>query len=248
MMMNRKTTNTYWNALYADQAVPALPSRFSVGSRNLHRLFKQHIKTGMRVLEIGCAPGKQLAYIGKHIGASIAGLDYSEHGIELSRNLFAKLDIACDLRCEDIFSTSFETNHFDVVYSNGVIEHFDDPAPVIEKHFELTIPGGVCLMIIPNYSGIYGRLQKYFDPKNLGIHNTDIMNLQHLRELVSEGLEGEAITYHHGRMSPWLLNFGNKWPIWVAQVANYTLNVIGLFQPFDIKEISPTIVLEIKKR
>jgi hypothetical protein len=32
-------------------------------------------------------------------------------------------------------------------------------------------PGGKALIIIPNYGVIYGRLQQYFDPENLALHN-----------------------------------------------------------------------------
>jgi len=246
-VINNKTTNEYWNTLYAGQAEPSLPSKLSVGSRNLHRLFRQYIRPGMQVLEIGCAPGKQLAYMGKYLGASISGLDYSENGIELSRRLLHKLNIEGDLRCEDIFLTTFRPESFDVVYSLGVIEHFDDPKNIVRRHIELLKPMGISLMLVPNYGDIYGRLQKYFDPENLSIHNTAIMNLVAMEKLASVDLSVDAVAFPYGRMSPWLLNMNRKWPAIFALMASYLINFMGFLQPVDIKLICPMIVLRVTR-
>lgn len=247
-MHNFKTSNRYWDALYAGQPVPALPSYFSVGSRNLKRLFRQHIQNGMAVLEVGCAPGKQLAMIHQVFGASISGLDYSETGVQLSRRLFEKLQITCDLRCEDIFSTSFQPGSFDLVYSLGVIEHFDNPTDIVARHVELLKPGGTSLMVVPNYGGFYGRLQRYFDSENLDIHNIRIMSPGKLKQLVPEKMCDDVAAFSFGRVSPWLLNMHPKWPRIIALLLNLFINGLGLLQPFDIKSLSPNLVLQVKKK
>ncbi len=246
-VINNKTTNEYWNSLYAGQTELSLPSIFSVGSRNLHRLFRQYIRPGMQVLEIGCAPGKHLAYMGKYFGASISGLDYSENGIEFSRRLLLTLNIEGDLRCEDIFLTTFSPESFDVVYSLGVIEHFDDPKNIVRKHMELLKPMGIALILVPNYGGIYGRLQKYFDPENLTIHNTAIMRPTIIEKLAPVDLSVDAVAFPYGRMSPWLLNMERKWPAIFALMASYLINFMGLLQPVDIKLICPMIVLRVTR-
>ncbi|UCF82793.1 MAG: class I SAM-dependent methyltransferase [Desulfobacteraceae bacterium] len=247
MINSKKTTNAYWNSLYASQAEPSLPSKLSVGSRNLQRLFRQYVRPNMRVLEIGCAPGKQLAYVGKHLGASVAGLDYSINGIELSRSLFDQLAIKGDLRCEDIFLTTFQPESFDVVYSLGLIEHFDDPTDIVRRHVELLKPNGMALILVPNYGGIYGRLQRYFDPANLSIHNTAIMRPAYMQKLAPVSLSADVVAFSYGRMSPWLLNLDIKWPVILARMVSYTLNIIGLLQPIDIRLVCPLIVLRIKR-
>jgi 2-polyprenyl-3-methyl-5-hydroxy-6-metoxy-1,4-benzoquinol methylase len=247
MANNCKTTHGYWDALYAVQPVPKLSSNFSVGSRNLRRLFKQHIKGGMHVLEIGCAPGKQLAYIGKNLGATISGVDYSQSGIALSHKLFDTLGLKADLRCEDIFQTTFPSDSFDLVYSLGVIEHFEDPMPIVRKHMHLLKPNGVCLVIVPNFGGLYGRLQNFFDPENLKIHNTNIMVPAIMKSLAPSDLCGEVSVFYHGRMSPWLLNIGNKWPTLLSQCVNHIVNFLGLVQPFDVEAICPMLVLKITR-
>ena len=247
-MHNFKTSNRYWDTLWAGQQASSLPSRFSVGSRNLKRLFRRHIHKGMTVLEIGCAPGKQLAFIHQAFGATISGLDYSKNGVRLSRRLFERLNIACDLRCEDIFSTSFRPGSFDVVYSLGVIEHFDNPADIVARHIALLKPGATALMVVPNYSGIYGRLQRYFDPENLNIHNIRIMSPASIKQLVPEEMCDHVAAYYFGRISPWLLNMHRKWPRIIVLSLNLFVNGLGLLQPFDIKSLAPNLVLQVKKK
>lgn len=52
-------TPEHWDGAWS--APPRLPSRLWIGVRNLQRLLRAHVKPGMSVLEVGCAPGKTLA-------------------------------------------------------------------------------------------------------------------------------------------------------------------------------------------
>ncbi len=58
-----------------------LPSPLVAASGDRMRLLKAEVKPGMQYLEIGCAPGKFLAYAAKELGAVASGLDYSATGV-----------------------------------------------------------------------------------------------------------------------------------------------------------------------
>src|SRR5262249_36957710 len=151
-------------ALHSEQPRMRLPSPWLVSTRNQMRLLRRHIQPGMRVLEIGFAPGKILAWVASCLRARVSGLDYSAPGVETARKLFSILNLQADLRCEDASSTTFTPESLDLVYSAGVVEHFDDPRPIVRTHVELLRQGGTALISIPNYRGIYGKLQGYFHP------------------------------------------------------------------------------------
>ena len=142
---------------------------------NLTRLLKKFVLPGNRYLEIGCAPGKLLAWVRSELHATVAGLDYSEAGIAQCRTLFTALQLEAELYCADLFNHEIPAESFDIVASFGVVEHFNDPRPAVRKHIELVRPGGVALIAIPNYGGLYGILQKWCDKENLALHNLDIM-------------------------------------------------------------------------
>lgn len=244
---NEKVGTDYWRSTHL-QPRWRLPSRLNVGVDNALRLLDSYVKPGMRVLEIGCAPGKHVAYLAKVQRAKVCGLDYSEPGIGYCRELFRRLRLDAEFHCEDLFQSTFPEQSFDVVYSLGVIEHFQNPTPAIERHLAMAKPGGVVLITVPNYGGLYGRIQRYFAPENLGIHNLDIMNRDELLRTVPAEMVGDAKASRGGRLSPWIINFEKKWPAPVARFVSLVLNAAGLVQPLDIGPLCPSLVLTIRKR
>jgi 2-polyprenyl-3-methyl-5-hydroxy-6-metoxy-1,4-benzoquinol methylase len=242
---NEKTTPEYWESTYIAQPKLRLPSSLLVGTRNIQQLLKAYINPQMSVLEIGCAPGKQLAWVAKVLKAKVSGVDYSKRGIQFSKNLFEALDIDGDLRCENIELTTFLPGSFDVVYSIGFIEHFEDPAPIVRQHVTLLKPGGTALILIPDYRGIYGKLQSYFGSEKLLIHNLNIMTCNTLAQLAPVDLTREVTTFRAGRVSPSLITFEDKWPKMLAKFALYSINFLGILQPFDVAPLCPYLVLKL---
>ncbi len=202
----------------------------------------------MRVLEIGCAPGKILAWVAKVLKAEVSGLDYSTQGIDNARLLFDRLRISGDLRCEDVFETSFKEGSFDVAFSVGVIEHFNNPRQLVEIHVKMLKPGGKALIMIPNYAGVYGRLQDRFAPENLSLHNLAIMNPSSLTALAPSHLVECAKSYPFGRLHSALINLDRMLPKWFAAGLGLCFNMIGLLQPFDIRTFCPLLVLEMTRK
>lgn len=241
-----KTNQDYWNKILSKKPRMRVPSGIFVGTVNLFRLLKRCISPGMSVLEIGCAPGKILAWAATVLKAQVSGLDYSESGINTSKELFSKLGISGDLRCENVLETSFAEGSFDFVFSCGVIEHFNNPEKIVDIHVKLLKPGGKALITIPNYGGIYGRLQQYFDPENLALHNLEIMTPTALKSLVAPSFDGSVRSYPFGRFSL-ILILDKKLPEWLARIMTLFLNVIGHLQPCDISILCPFLVLEISK-
>jgi 2-polyprenyl-3-methyl-5-hydroxy-6-metoxy-1,4-benzoquinol methylase len=246
-MASEKVSRVYWEGTHK-QPRWRLPSKLDVGVGNILRLLSSHVQRGMRVLEIGCAPGKHLAYLAKVRGARVCGLDYSEPGIANSQELFQRLGLEAEFHCEDLHQSTFPERSFDVVYSLGVVEHFQNPKPAIESHLAMAKPGGVVLITVPNYGGLYGRIQRYFDPENLGIHNLDITSPAELRRLAPAEMLEDVEVFRSGRLSPWIINFEKQWPAPIARVVSRTLNVLGLLQPFEIGPLCPLILLKMTTR
>jgi len=242
------TTRDHWDSAWERPPRWRLPSKLFVSTRNLQRVIEPHVRPGMRYLELGCAPGKMLAWVASDLGARVSGLDYSQRGIEWARRLFDTLGLEADLRCEDVWSTTFDRGGFDVVFSAGLIEHFDDPSPLVRQHVTLVKPGGRALITVPNYGGIYGRLQGWFDPDNLALHNLSIMSTEAMRRLAPSDLARDIRAYPAGRISPWAISIGHRWPAPVAAGLAYAANGLGLVQPVDVAALCPLLVLEIVRR
>jgi len=244
---DRLTSQDYWDGVHSTQPRLRLPSALVVSTRNLHRDLRKHIVAGTHVLEIGFAPGKHLAYVAKTLGARVAGIDYSENGITFAKRLFSALEIDADLRCEDLFATTFAARTFDFVYSVGVVEHFDDPRDIVRRHVDLLRPGGTALILIPDYSGIYGLLQRYFDPESLDIHNLRIMTPEAMAALAPRDLVKDVHAFRTGRINSWQISIENKWPRTLAKAVHLLFNAVALMQPFDISKLCPTIALKMSR-
>jgi len=246
--VNELTTVRHWDDVWSGDVRLRLPSSMVVVTRNLQRLFRKYVQPGDRFLEIGCAPGKMLAWVAAELQAQVSGLDYSEKGLATARRLFDALKLTADFRCEDLRQTTFPAASFDVVTSVGVIEHFDDPRGVVLDHLKLVRPGGTALMMVPNYRGLYGTLQRYFDRESLDYHNLNIMTCEALAALVPPEEAREVRAYRAGRLSPWQTSFTKRWPSAVALGVAHLANAAALLQPVDVPALCPTLVLEVKRR
>ncbi|MCA9422240.1 MAG: class I SAM-dependent methyltransferase [Nitrospira sp.] len=237
------TTQTYWERVHAGQPRMRLPSLLRANTKNLQRLLRTLVVPGMNVLEIGFAPGKQLAYVAKILGAQVTGLDFSVQGVSFARTMFEHLGIPADLRCEDVFNTTLSAKTFDLVYSVGLIEHFDDPRTLVRRHVEFLKPGGTALILIPNYRNLYGHLQCYFDPENLTIHNLNIMTCEALKALAPVEMLSELETKRVGRIDPSQVSPHKKWPAPISKFFHHVFNAVGVVQPFDVQALCPWIAM-----
>lgn len=244
----RKTTLEHWEKAWSGKIRMRLPSPLNVAVRNMQSLLLRHVRPGDDYLEIGAAPGKLLAWAKARLGVEASGLDFSETGCSVARGLFNALELDIDLRCEDLLQSSFPLGRFDAVASFGLVEHFEDPKEMIRAHVQLVKPGGLALVAIPHYGGLYGRLQRYFDEDNLNLHNLRMMSCSALLREAPHDLILSAKAYPFGRMSPWMVNFPGRWPRSIARSATLVLNGIGLLQPFSIPLLCPLLVLEMRRK
>jgi SAM-dependent methyltransferase len=237
----RKTNREFW--AYPSEVRLRLPSPLWVHVSNITRLLRRRVRAGDRYLEIGCAPGKLLAWVAAKLGAEASGLDYAPNGIHQCQRLFDASGLNIPLYREDLFSNTLPAASFDVVASFGFIEHFDDPAPAVEQHLRLVKPGGLALITIPNYGGVYGSLQGRLNPENLAAHNVGIMKPDALLAL---GKGHDARVYYTGSMDASLLSLERAMPAKLARVLQLALNGVGRLQPVMIRSLAPALVLEIR--
>jgi len=224
----------------------SFPSGLDIGTRNVLRLLGQYLYPGMRYLEIGCAPGKILSWVAREIQSPVCGIDYSPTGVDHAKWLCSGLGVKADIRCEDAMNSSFEERAFDLIFSCGLIEHFEDPEPIVAAHIRLLAPGGTGLIAVPNYSGIYLKLQSLCDAENLALHNLDIMNELGMKTLAPMASDLTSKAFYFGRFSPWLVSFPAKLGF-AGKAINWGLNFARHLQPFNIKGLCPLVVLEVKR-
>lgn len=224
-------------------AKPRLPSKLNAAVGDLLALLDPLVLPGSRVLEVGCAPGKFLLWCAMAKEAQACGVEYAPDSWQATVDMFRATGMSPDIRREDFMQTTFDSGSFDVVYSFGVIEHFDDPRPMVQKHFDMLRPGGTAIITVPHFGAgsLYGWLCKRMNRKAYDIHNVSIMSEVGMLALAPE--RSQARAYVYGRFSPFPL----PWPRAIEKPVCYGLNMLSKMQPFKIKALCPWLVLEIKR-
>ena len=174
-------------------------------------------------------------------------MDYSAQGIEWGRQLMRTMGLEADLRCEDIFSTTFARESFDLVHSAGLIEHFNDPVPLVQIHLDLVRPGGTVLITVPNYGGFYGAVGRRFGPRNFALHNLVTASRAGMESLRRRFPEMRGQVEGFGRCFASRALFNEKLPHPLGALLEYTTNGLGLIQPIRIDRLCPHIALELVK-
>jgi SAM-dependent methyltransferase len=114
----------------------------------LRPLFERVLKRGAKMLEGGCGRGQYVAYYGAR-GVMVVGLDFAREWLRAAHAEYPSLRLCTG----DVGALPFADGAFDVYYSGGVVEHFENGAdrPLAEAHRVLK-RDGVLLVSVPYFS------------------------------------------------------------------------------------------------
>ena len=177
------TDPDYWDAHWRSVELPVtVDVQGNRTFRAFHRVFRRFLPDGKNasysLAEIGCTPGRWLIYFAREFGYQVSGCDSSEMGLAITK---ANLEMSgvqpSDLWLWDIEEAdTSKTEAFDLVVSLGVVEHFQNPLPVISNHVSMLKEGGYLVLEVPNLRGANGIVQSWINPEKLRLHTTTIMS------------------------------------------------------------------------
>ena len=185
---DRYTSKEHWNNYFADYS-PKIVERVFFAE-----IFEKHLKRdpSKTVLEVGCAGGEYLCYMAKKFAFVPWGVDYSDE-IKKTNELFVFNGLPEPSLYQGDFFNWRPDRAFDVVFSIGFIEHFEDTRGVIQKHVDLLAPGGKLIITLPHFAHLQYVFHWLLDRENLRVHNTRMMRLPAIRR----ALEGLPVRLEH---------------------------------------------------
>jgi SAM-dependent methyltransferase len=107
------------------------------------------------VLDIGCGPGRVLGFLARR-GVRCVGLDRSRISVGLAVERYGRPGVV-----GDNLRLPFATGIADVVISDGVIHHTDDPREALIENCRVLKPGGQMYLGVYKPSGRYPRLYEF---------------------------------------------------------------------------------------
>lgn len=115
--------------------------------------------TGMKVMEVGAATARDSAMLAGE-GAVVIALDYSHEALKLAREAADRAGAELLLVCGDALALPFGEESLDVVFHQGVLEHFRAPLPLLRENARVLVPGGTLLVDVPQTFHVYTLMKK----------------------------------------------------------------------------------------
>ena len=158
---------------------------------------------GKRIIEMGCGTGLVAGYL-KKLGFEVTALDLSPAVLKYAEQLAiqSKIISPCIYKQGDILNLEFNKNSFDVSYSNGVLEHFNDKEIIKILEQQMNISKYV----------IFGIPSPYFNMNEKMLGNERSLRIDEWKNLIEKagGKLIEQTGFHYYKLHKRILNI-KKW-------------------------------------
>ncbi len=146
MTTRRVSTPGHWEFYWRGHA--DLDRTYSTGNRLAREIQRDGAVAGHRVLEVGAGSGRDTLALAR-AGAIAVVLDYSPASLELVQRQAREQGIPVALVRADALAMPFRDGAFDVVFHQGLLEHFRDPRPLLAENARVTARGGRVVVDVP---------------------------------------------------------------------------------------------------
>jgi ubiquinone/menaquinone biosynthesis C-methylase UbiE len=149
----KQSTRTDWESFW--KAKRNTQEVYSNSDRVLRNLVKIADLKGKKILEVGAGTGRDSFNLCNE-GAEIFLLDYAEESLKIIKCLSSKYERVHTVG-GNAFSLPFPDRVFDVVFHQGLLEHFRKPAAasLLTENIRVLKEGGILLVDVPQRYHFY---------------------------------------------------------------------------------------------
>jgi ubiquinone/menaquinone biosynthesis C-methylase UbiE len=160
--MARTSEKKHWDDFWAESGDLDLKEVYANDDRIVENLSPVLDLAGKRVLEVGAGTGRDSETLSR-LGAEAWTLDYSEQSLRL---MAGHLERPVRIVCGDAFALPLASDSFDVVFHQGLLEHFTNPEDILAENLRILKPGGYVLADVPqrfHYYTLAKHILMFFD-------------------------------------------------------------------------------------
>ncbi len=152
----RKSTEAHWTRFWRERA--EIEDVYPTEGRVVEQILALGPVRGARILEVGAGSGRDSVTLSQ-AGATAVLLDYSMASLEVARGVAARAGQRVHLVRADALRMPFRDGRFQVVFHQGLLEHFRDPLPLLCENVRALAPRGVLLVDVPQRFHLYTVLK-----------------------------------------------------------------------------------------
>ncbi|MBU1699578.1 MAG: class I SAM-dependent methyltransferase [Candidatus Eisenbacteria bacterium] len=147
----KESTSQHWERYWRQEA--QVEEIYSNEDRLLKHLLDLPLKNKW-VLEVGAGSGRDSLILARN-GARVVLLDYVASSFQVIRRLAEEDGAEVICVCADATRSPFRDNTFDLVFHQGLLEHFREPRDLLRDNFRITAKNGYCLADVPQKYHLY---------------------------------------------------------------------------------------------
>jgi len=151
----KESRREHWETLWQEKKKD-VQQVYSNEGRILRQLLHVCDLRGKSVLEVGAGTGRDSFPLIEH-GAKVVQLDYSVHSLQILKGLSEELHVQTNIVGGDTFGLPFRDETFDVVFHQGLLEHFRQPqaSALLKENIRVLKSGGILLVDVPQRYHLY---------------------------------------------------------------------------------------------
>ena len=148
----RASTLEHWESYWKGHA--DIDRTYSTGGRLVREILRDGPVDGRRVLEVGAGSGRDSIGLARG-GATAVVLDYSPASLGLVAEQARAQGVPIHLVRADALAMPFRDGSFEVVFHQGLLEHFRDPRPLLAENARILKRGGRAVVDVPQTFHLY---------------------------------------------------------------------------------------------
>lgn len=152
----RASTPEHWDRYWKEHA--EVEETYDNGDRLTRQLLREDVR-GKRILEVGAGSGRDSITMAR-AGAVVYVVDYVRSSLEVCRRLAEEAGVQLIYIEADATRMPVREGSFDIVFHQGVLEHFRRPADLLDENFRILKQGGFALVDVPQAFHLYTVLKK----------------------------------------------------------------------------------------